>query len=81
MSITPNWIAYIALGLWPLVALYLYSTRPIGQATVWTILGGFLLLPVGADIKIEQVPPFDKMSIPNLAALIHRWKVAPSGFF
>jgi len=56
--------------LWPLVALYLYSTRPVGQATVLTILGGYLLLPVGADIKIEQVPPFDKISVPNLAALI-----------
>ncbi len=37
---------------------------------MWTILGGFLLLPVGSAIKFEMVPQLDKVSIPNLAALI-----------
>jgi hypothetical protein len=66
----PNWFAYIALLIWPIVALYLYSRRPISQATLWTILGAFLLLPVGTVIKFEHIPGFDKQSIPNLAALI-----------
>ena len=65
----PNLLAYTALILWPVVALYLYSTRPIGPATIWTVLGGYLLLPVGAAIKFELIPAFDKDSIPNLAAL------------
>ena len=53
-----------------MVAFFLYQTRPVNQATLWTILGGQLLLPVGAAIKFEMVPQFDKVSIPNLAALI-----------
>jgi hypothetical protein len=66
----PTWVAYLALLIWPFVALYLYSRLPIGQATLWTILGAFLLLPVGAEIKFEGVPAFNKETIPNLAALI-----------
>jgi hypothetical protein len=67
---TPNWLAYAALLTWPLVALWLYLSRPVNQATLWTILGAQLLLPVGAAIKFEGVPQFDKVSIPNLAAFI-----------
>jgi hypothetical protein len=64
-----GWIATIALLSWPLVGLWLYRTRALAQATVWTILGGLLLLPVDAQIKVEGVPQFDKVSIPNLTAL------------
>ena len=53
-----------------MVALWLYKSRPVGLATIWTILGAYLLLPVGALIKFEGIPQFDKISIPNLAALI-----------
>ena len=67
--INPNWIAYLALLICPLVALYLYSRFSVGQSTLWTILGAFLLLPVGAQIKFAGVPAFDKDSIPNLSAL------------
>lgn len=67
---TPNWFSTFALVLWPIVAFFLYQTRPVNQATLWTILGGWLLLPVGVAIKFEMIPPFDKISIPNLAALI-----------
>jgi hypothetical protein len=66
----PNWFATLALMVWPLVAIGLYLNRPVGQATLWTILGAQLLLPVGASIKFEGVPQFDKISIPSLAALI-----------
>jgi hypothetical protein len=68
--INPNWVAYVVLLIWPLVALYLYSRFPVGQATLWAILGAYLLLPVGAEIKIAGVPAFDKHSIPNLTALV-----------
>src|SRR5262245_40786420 len=67
---TPNWFSTLALVSWPVVALVLYQTRPLNQATLWTIFGGGLLLPIGAAIKFEMVPPFDKVSIPTLAALI-----------
>lgn len=66
-----NWIASFALLLWPVVAFWLYRTRPINRATVWTILGGLLLLPVGEAIKLAPgIPQLDKFSVPNLAALL-----------
>ena len=65
-----NWFAYVALLSWPLVALWLFHARPVNQATIWTILGAQLLLPVGAAIKFEMVPAFDKYTISNLAAFV-----------
>jgi hypothetical protein len=70
MEIAPNIFAYVALLSWPLVALMLYTFRPIAQATIWTILGAFLLLPVGVNIKFEMIPQFDKDSIPNICVLV-----------
>ena len=67
---SPNSFAFVALLSWPLVALWLYSTRPVELATIWTILGAYLLLPVGAAIQLEGFPPLNKVSIPNLAALL-----------
>ena len=69
-EIHPNVLAYAALISWPLVALYLYRRLPLAQATLWTILGGYLLLPVSLDMKIPMIPAFNKHSIPNLAALL-----------
>ncbi len=66
----PNSFAYFSLIAWPFVALWLYLSRPVGRATVWTILTGYLLLPVGTFFKIEMVPQFDKSSVPNLCALV-----------
>lgn len=67
---TPNWFAYFVLVSWPLVALYLFYSRPLAQAIIWTILGAYLLLPSHMNIKFEMIPAFDKSSIPNIAALI-----------
>jgi hypothetical protein len=64
-----NFATIVALLLWPAVALWLFKTRPIGTAILWTILGGYLLLPVGANIKFAMIPQFDKNSIPSFAAL------------
>jgi hypothetical protein len=65
----PNLFASFALILWPLVSIALYRLRPLAQATLWTILAGQLLLPVGTFFKLEMVPQFDKSSIPSLCAL------------
>jgi hypothetical protein len=64
-----NIVTIIALLSWPMVAFYLYRTRPIVQATLWTILGAYMVLPVEAQIKFSTIPTLDKSSIPNLAAL------------
>jgi hypothetical protein len=67
---TPNWFAFCALIVWPLVAIALYASRPVVQATSWTLLGAQLLLPVGTFFKFEMVPQLDKASIPSLCALL-----------
>ena len=64
-----NLVTTLALLGWPVVAIWLYKTRPIGRATLWTILGAYMLLPVGPHIKFPIIPDFNKSSIPNLAAL------------
>lgn len=69
-AVAQNWFATFALLAWPVLTLWLYSTRPVNQATLWTILGAQLLLPVGASIKLaEGFPQLDKISIPALAAV------------
>lgn len=65
-----NVIAHAALLVWPLVALILYLTLPAGRATIWTILGGYLLLPVLTVFDFPGVPPFNKDSVPALCALL-----------
>ena len=66
----PNSFAYLTLIVWPLVAIALYATRPVVQATLWTMLGAQLLLPVGTFFKIEMIPQLDKYSIPSLCVLV-----------
>src|SRR2546423_606120 len=67
---TPNWFAVFALILWPLVAIWLYASRSVVQATIWTILAADLLLPVGTFFKFAMIPQLDKSSIPSLCALL-----------
>lgn len=62
-------IALAALILWPVVALFLYMSMPVGRATIWTILGGYLLLPIMTSFDFPGIPSLDKSSIPSLAAM------------
>ncbi len=64
----PNSLAYIALVLWPLVVVVLFRRLPMERALIWSILGGYLLLPPVAAIDLPAVPALDKMSIPALSA-------------
>ncbi len=66
----PNWFAIFALVSWPAVALYLYLTRPASEATLWTIMGARLLLPVGASVHFAGIPELDKEVSGNLGALL-----------
>jgi hypothetical protein len=67
---TGNWLTIVALLSWPAFAGILYKQMPFAAATVWTVLGAYLLLPSGIAIKFAMIPAFDKASIPNLCALI-----------
>jgi hypothetical protein len=66
---SPYWVANIAFLTWPIVAMFLFSRFSAVKATVWTILGGFLLLPADAVIKFPMLPQLDKNTIPSLCAL------------
>lgn len=70
MNPNANWFSIIALGSWPIVALWLFNSQPLNRAIVVIILYGQLLLPVGTAIKFEGIPAFDKVSVGNLSALI-----------
>jgi hypothetical protein len=62
--------ALVALALWPVVAIGLYRSLPLEKATLWTMLGGALILPLGTVVKIPMIPQFDKGSIPTLCAAL-----------
>jgi hypothetical protein len=68
-ALSATWFAFFMLAAWPLLGICLFSVLPPARATLWTILGGYMLLPAGLDIKIQMVPALDKYSIPALVAL------------
>jgi hypothetical protein len=82
----PNAIAYLMLLIWPFVCLVLFRTQSVERALVWSILGGYLLLPPLAEFNLPLVPAMDKVSIPNLSVLAilmfataHRVRLLPEG--
>ena len=72
-----NWFAIFALLSWPVVAAIFYRKMPVAAATVWTVLGAYLLLPSAVAIKFAMIPAFDKSSIPNLCCIVGCALLAP----
>lgn len=66
----PNTFAYLAIILWPLVAVVLYQKKEVIPATFWTIVGGYLLLPVGISIDLPIIPALGKETIPAIMAYV-----------
>ena len=66
----PNDFAYLALLVWPIVSIVLYKKCPVINATFWTIVGGYLLLPVGVEFDFPLIPALDKKTIPAVMAFI-----------
>ncbi|MDA9095804.1 hypothetical protein N9J88_05360 [Porticoccaceae bacterium] len=64
----PNSFAYLTLIIWPLVATWLYKKNKVIPATFWTIVGGYLLLPVGVDFDFPLIPALNKATIPAIMA-------------
>lgn len=72
----PNALAYLVLPLWPLVVMVLFERLPRERALIWSILGGYLILPPVANIDLPAIPPMDKLSIPALSAyLVARFRM------
>ena len=76
----PNIIAYLALLSWPLICFVLFKKVRIEKAIIWSILGGYLILPPVANFNLPLFPSMDKMSIPNISAFficlysLTRWR-------
>ncbi|MCP5088664.1 MAG: hypothetical protein GY952_17885 [Rhodobacteraceae bacterium] len=67
----PNSLAYLMLMIWPIFAIVLFRKLPAPQAFIWTLLGGYLLLPAApAVFDYPLLPPFDKHMIPNLVVTV-----------
>ena len=60
----------MALIIWPLISFGLFKRFQPITATFWTIVGGYLLLPVRVKIDFPLIPPLDQESIPSIAALV-----------
>ena len=66
----PNGLAYLALLAWPLVAVGFFRSLSVERAVIWSILGGYLLLPPLVAFDFPMIPPLDKFSISNLSAYL-----------
>jgi hypothetical protein len=66
----PNLFAYGMIVLWPFIAILLYKKFDTVTATFWTIVGGFMLLPVKTAIDLPMIPAVGKDEISAIAALI-----------
>lgn len=66
---SPNAFAYLMICLWPILAWQMWLRMDAGRALVWTILGGYLILPPLTAINLPVVPDLNKESIPNLVSL------------
>ncbi|WP_371227799.1 hypothetical protein [Roseovarius sp. 2305UL8-3] len=64
----PNALAYLMLMAWPLVCLGLFRALPPPRAVIWSILGGYLVLPPLAEFDLPLVPDMDKFAIASLVA-------------
>ncbi len=65
----PNAFAYVMLFSWPLVAVVLFRALPLQKALIWTILGGYLVLPSATGVDVPLIPDIDKSLVPALSAL------------
>jgi len=70
-----NVFAYTILFLWPLISIRLYQKKTIQEATLWVLLGGFMLLPVRTEIDLPLIPPLGKHSMPVISAIIGCWVI------
>jgi hypothetical protein len=66
----PNTFAFIVLFSWPVAVFLLFRVMARPEALIWSILGGYLLLPPGVGINLPLLPVFDKTLIPALTAAI-----------
>lgn len=65
-------VGIAALLAWPVVVILLYRSLPFRDALIWSLIGGYLLLPSSLSVFIDLplLPPYDKDLVPPVAAAI-----------
>ena len=58
------------LAIWPVITISFFIRKDIRTAIVWSMLGGYLLLPVGVSVDLPSLPPLDKYSITTISVLL-----------
>lgn len=66
----PNALAYLMLMIWPFACIMMFRRMTLERAIIWSVLGGYLLLPPAAAFDLPLVPAMDKYSIPSLSAAV-----------
>ena len=66
----PNMIAYVVLLSWPLVIYAMFRLMTVERALIWSILGGYMLLPEATAINFPMIPALNKVTLPNLTAFV-----------
>jgi len=69
-TLMPNLLAYCMIIMWPFIAIIIYKKTDTVTATFWTIVGGYMFLPVKAAIDLPLIPAIGKDEISAIAALI-----------
>jgi len=70
-----NAFAYLVLFGWPVFSIWLYQRKSIQLASLWTIVGGFMVLAAGTLVDLPLIPPLGKSSMPVLSAILGCWLV------
>ena len=55
------------------MCLVFFSRLPLEKAVIWSLLGGYMLLPSSLEVDAPLLPPVDKISITALATLLLCW--------
>lgn len=55
------------------MCLVLFVQLPVERAAIWSLLGGYLLLPTSMSVDIPYFPPLDKNSIPSITIFVFCW--------
>lgn len=65
----PNILAYLMLALWPLICLWMFRRMPIERALIWSVLGGYLVLPPDTYFHLPALP-IDKFAMASIAPFL-----------
>uniref|UniRef100_A0AAN0NLL1 Uncharacterized protein n=1 Tax=Yoonia rhodophyticola TaxID=3137370 RepID=A0AAN0NLL1_9RHOB len=66
----PSIIAYLVFFSWPLVVFLIFRKLDLVPAIVWSMLVGFLMLPLRVEIDLPALPTISKYELTSLMVAI-----------